>query len=82
MHIIFTLFSISLLHHFAGKHGRSPRAAFVLLAWFFSPEVILRTSSGEVEVSERTSLPGRCSLQGLTILSVAACLWLWPRNAS
>lgn len=70
MHIIFTLFSVSLLHHFAGKTWPQSTHAFVLLAQLFSPEVISHTSSGKVEVSEHTNLPERCSLRVLVILYV------------
>lgn len=69
MHIIFTLFSVSLLHHFAGKTWPQSTRAFVLLAQLFSPEVISHTL-GEVEVSEHTNLPERCSLRVLIILYV------------
>lgn len=81
MHIIFTLFSVSLLHHFAGKTWPQSTRALSFLLGSSPPEVISHTSRGKMEVSEHTSLPGRRSLQVLMILYVSECLWLWPQNA-
>lgn len=61
---------------FSQENMAAVHTCFVPLARLSSPEVVSRAGRREVEVSERTSLPGRGSLwvlEGGRLLYVSAC---------